>query len=158
MPEAKMKIIAGEKFEVSQPYEEGHTLTIIEAKVLNQVRSENIANNMRKGVKEAVANDTLKEFTKELIKYDNVYEFAMPSAGGGRKTMDPVEREARKLAREAIKSKLLEQGRKIGEVDKEKLAELVETVAANDDILKAAKKICSDRKKLVDATVDALNI
>ena len=62
-----------------------------------------------------------------------------PSAGGGRKTMDPIEREARKLAREAIKGKLAEQGRKIGEVDKEKLAELVETVAMNEDILKAAK-------------------
>lgn len=158
MPEAKAKIIAGEKFEVSQPYEEGHTLSIIEAKVLNQVRSENIANNMRAAVKEAIFDGTLPAFKKDLAAYDAAYEFSTPSSGGGRTTMDPVEREARKLAREAIKNKLAAEGRKIGEVDKEKLAEVVEQVAMNEEILKAAKKIVNDRQKLADLSVGDLNI
>jgi hypothetical protein len=54
MPETKTKTIEGKNFEISQPYEEGHVITAIEARVLNQTRSENIGNNVRAKLKEAI--------------------------------------------------------------------------------------------------------
>ena len=88
--------IAGQSFEISEPYEAGHPLTDIEAKRLNQLRGENIANNMRKAVKEAVESGNLNQITKEIADYDATYEFTAVSAGGARR-MDPEEREARSL-------------------------------------------------------------
>ena len=43
----KSKIIDGLSFEISQPYAAGQTINEAEAKALNQVRSENIGNNLR---------------------------------------------------------------------------------------------------------------
>ncbi len=151
MPEAKSKIIAGHEFTISQPYDEGHTLTAVEAKVLNQVRSENIANNMRKAVKDAEAEGTLDAVATKVAEYDAEYTFAMPSTGAARRVVDPVEREARKLARDAIRAQLAKDGRKIKDIDAEKLEAAIETVAAKDEILKLARKAVKDREATVGA-------
>ena len=52
--------IAGQTFAVLQPYAEGHTITEAEAKALNQVRAENVRNNMAGKVK-AAAEGTAAE-------------------------------------------------------------------------------------------------
>lgn len=154
MPEAKSKIIAGHEFQISQPYEAGHTIDEVEAKVLNQVRGENIANNMRKAVKDAEAEGTLDAVAQKVAEYDAAYTFSMPSAGGTKRIVDPVEREARKLAREAIRASLANENppRKIKDIDPEKLEAAIETVAARDDILKLARKNVKDRESLAGAT------
>lgn len=151
MPEAKSKIIAGHEFQISQPYEAGYVLTEVDAKVLNQVRSENIANNMRKAVKEAEEAGTLSEVASKVAEYDAEYTFAMPSTGAAKRVVDPVEREARKLAREAIKAQLAKDGRKIKDIDAEKLETAIETVAAKDEILKLARKAVKDREATANA-------
>jgi len=158
MPEAKQKKIGDHLFTISQPYEEGHTLTAIEAKQLNQVRSENIGNNVRKGVQELLAAGNVAEAEKLVADKDATYQFTEASAGGSTRTMDPVEKEARKLAREAIKENLKEQGRKISDIDKDKLAEAVAIVAERDDIMAAAKKAVAQRNKTISSALEGLNL
>jgi len=158
MADTKKKVIAGEEFEVTQPYAAGHTLTEIEAKVLNQVRSENIANNMRKAVKEAIENGTLDQVRAVVTEYDAQYEFTTPSEGGGRK-LDPVEREANNIARAAIREKLAESGRKLKDVDPEKLEAAVDAlIESNPDIMKLAKKRVEEKKKVADVSVEGLGL
>ena len=156
-PTKKTITIAGEQFEVSLPYAEGHACTAAEAKALNQVRSENIRNNMSKIVKEAKENGDLNGATAKVAEYDTGYEFTLASVGGGRK-MDPVEKEARVLARDAIRQKLADEGRKISEVPKEKLAEAIAKVAETDDFVKAAKKRVADRAKLAESSLEAIGM
>lgn len=158
MADTKTKVIAGEEFQVTQPYAAGHTLTEIEAKVLNQVRSENIANNMRKAVKEAIEEGTLDKVRGLVTEYDAQYEFTTPSAGGGRK-MDPVEREAHNIARAAIRERLAQDGRKLKDVDPEKLAAAVENlIESNDEIMKLAKKRVADKQKVADVSTADLGL
>src|SRR5690348_10036589 len=80
--------VGGQQFEINQPYEEGHTLTAVEARVLNQVRSENIGNNFRKIVKEAGDDaQKLQEVAQKVVDYDSKYNFAM--GGTAREPVDP---------------------------------------------------------------------
>lgn len=142
--------ISGETFEVNEPYSEGHTITAIEAKVLNQTRAENIGNNFRADVKKARENgQDLTELRAKLAEYDDQYTFSM--GGSIRQPVDPVEREARKIARDAIKAQLASEGRKIKDVDPERLEAAIDQVAVQDDVLKLAKKRVADLKRNVAA-------
>lgn len=147
MPDTKSITIAGHSFEVSTPYVAGHQLTEGEAKALNQVRCENIRNNTANKVKEALENGG--DPASIVAEYDQSYEFTL-AATGGRQVRDPVEREARSLARSAIKQKLAADGRKLKDIDKDKLAEAIDTVAARDDILKLARDNVKRQSKLAE--------
>src|SRR5690606_27863361 len=107
------RIIGGIAFDISQPYEEGHVLTAIEARVLNQTRSENVGNNVRQKIKdmqeEGKSEDEIRAFVAEV---DAEYTFAAARDGSAR-VVDPYEREARKIARELLKAHLAETGRKL---------------------------------------------
>ena len=153
---SKTIVIQGQSFEVNTPYSEGHTLTEVEAKVLNQTRCENIRNNMAKQVKELVEKNDLAAASAAVKEYDDKYEFSMVRGGGTRRTMDPVERAARSLAREAIKAKLASEGRKLKDVDPEKLEEAIEKVAAQDEFLKAARKQVAEKQKLAEQAGESL--
>lgn len=97
--------IQGKQFEVRSPYVPGmHELTEGEAHSLNQTRHENIRNNFAKKVKEWNGTDDLQAL---VSKYDEEYEFGVRGEGAGT-SRDPVEVEARGLARAAIKAKLKE--------------------------------------------------
>ncbi len=113
----KSTTISGFKFEISTPYSEGHTVTADEAAVLNQVRAENIGNNLRAKVKEqaeAVIAEAGGELTdvqttnfvtqvqsKIIDAYDKDYKLEAKKPAQPRVT-DPVEKEARKLATNAL--------------------------------------------------------
>jgi len=142
--------ISGETFDVSEPYEEGHRISAVEAKVLNQTRAENIGNNFRAEVKKARENGQgLEELRDKLAEYDSQYTFSM--GGSARQPVDPVEREARKIARDAIRAQLASEGRKIKDVDAERLEAAIDQVAFQDDVLKLAKKRVADLKRNVAA-------
>jgi hypothetical protein len=160
MADMKTIVIQGESFDISTPYAEGHALTEIEAKVLNQVRCENVRNNQAKAIKEAKEAGTFDLATAQsaVAEYDSAYEFSAGRVGGSTRTMDPIEREAKKIAREAIKAQLAAQGRKLGDVDKDKLAAAIATAMENADILKLAKKRVADQQKLLEATVDLIGV
>lgn len=138
--------------EIPAPYEAGHTLNENEARVLNQVRAENIANNFRSKIKDALdgaeGSASLDEVLADLRAYAESYEFTAATSGSGRAVLDPVEREARKLARKYINNKLAEEGRKVKDVEKEEYeAELVR-IAAHPQIVKLAAEAVKKLDKL----------
>ena len=172
MPENKTKLIAGESFSVSQPYEAGHVLTEAEAKALNQTRAENIGNNLRETVKEALAkrdggDTSAMETLQELVaKYDSAYTFSMGGGGVSTRRLDPVEREAKAIATEIIKADLAAKGRKWNQVpegltEEEWVAKrdaVLEQQMAREDVLKLAKKRVNERSKLTEGGLEALDL
>ncbi len=154
MAGTKQIMIQGVTFEVTTPYDEGHVLTAIEAKVLNQTRSENVRNNCAKFVKE---HGDSQDASDHVAKYDNEYEFTVAGTGAGRR-MDPVEREARSIARDAIRAKLAEDGRKLKDIDPDDLETALEQVAAKDEVIKLAKKRIADKAKLAETAIGDIKI
>lgn len=157
--------IQGVAFNVNQPYAEGQVITEAEAKALNQTRSENVRNNMAKVVKDAKAEhgDVLPEgvlasIGQAVAEYDKDYIFTLASVGGGRKSRDPIEVEATKIARAAIMGKLKEMGKKVADVDKDALDAKIAEIAGSDKVLKAAKKAISDRNALAADALDNLEL
>lgn len=108
--ETKTILIDGEKFEVRQPYAEGHVCSAIEAKQLNQVRAEGVSNNLRSKIKDLLADGKYDEAQVAFAAYDAEYVFSLP---GIARPVDPVEREALKLAREWVKERLAQSDIKI---------------------------------------------
>ncbi len=143
-------------FEVSQPYAEGHVLTIIEAKTLNQTRTENVCNNMRGKVKAHIegAEDALDEaeLRKEFKAYDKKYVFTEASAGSSRATQTPLEKAARKIAHDLVVHQVKESGRTVKAVTdtpekKEAFAAEVARFAETEQV----QKIAAKRVKEMDA-------
>lgn len=171
MPEMKTKLIAGQAFEITAPYAEGHVCTAAEAKALNQTRAENIGNNLRDSVKEALAKaetdaNALTELAALVQKYDAEYTFALGGGGVSKRTLDPVEREARSIANDIIKADLAKKGRKVSQVPEglskdeweAKLDDVRETLMARDDVLAAAKKRVKEKQKIADSGVEGLGL
>jgi len=162
MSDTKQITIASHPFTVTIPFAEGHVCSEAEAKALNQTRCENIRNNMAKVVKEAIDAEgqlvNAEEVAAKVSEYDNAYVFTLGNVGGGRATLDPVEKEARKIAREVIASALKEQGRKISDVNKDKLATAIVTKSGEEGIIKLAKKRIAERAKNTEAALDGLDL
>lgn len=153
---SKTILIDGEGFEVSTPYAAGHQITEIEAKVLNQTRAENIGNNFRKAVKDAKAKgESLDAVRAELIAYDAAYAFSV--GGMARVPIDPIEKEARSIASAAIKAKLKKTGRDIKSLPEGKLEELIDTVAAQENVRKLAKERVRAKQKVADLDLGGLD-
>lgn len=109
--------IQGVSVTITQPYAAGHVVTDAEAKALNQVRAENIGNNLRKRIKElseaegADPKQVAKAAQKLVTQYDAEYQFTLASVGGGGSSkLSPIEKEARRIARELVNNKLREIG------------------------------------------------
>ncbi len=170
MPESKPKVINGISFAISQPYEAGHVLTDLEARVLNQTRSENVGNNVRAKIKEmlepteeGVAPSSEAEIVAYVAGVDADYIFRTVSEGG-RATVDPYEREATRMAKDLVKADLAAKGRKITTVPdgvtedewKDKVAAQVERVASLPQVLAAAKKAVDAKRKQADTLLEAI--
>lgn len=168
MTPSKEITIAGHTFAVLQPYVAGHVITEAEAKALNQVRAENIRNNMASKVK-AAFDGTAKEGepTKENIAqfvadYDASYEFTLASVGGGKRSTDPVEVEALRIARGifadwAASKKLTVKAikEKIGEEAYEaKIAEIAE----REDVVKEARRRVKQRQAAAESAIGDLDL
>jgi hypothetical protein len=158
------KTINGLQFEISEPYAEGHTVTAIEARVLNQTRSENVGNNTRAKIKEMQeANASEQEIADYVSSVDTAYEFTAAGVSASRK-LDPVEREAVKIARDLLRAHLATSGRKLGTApdgmtDEEwddKVSSEVERIAALDEVVKAAKKNVDAKNKQAATLAEAL--
>lgn len=158
------KLINGVAYEISQPYAEGHTINAAEAKVLNQTRAENIGNNLRAKLKEMAEAGSDQAALQEVVaELDSRYVFTLSNAGSARVT-DPYEREAIKIARELLKAKLAETGRKLGtppegvtaEEWEEKVEAEVERIAGADQVIKAARQRVDARKKQADSLLEAV--
>lgn len=159
MSDPKQIKVQGVYVTVSQPYAEGHTISEAEARALNQVRAENIGNNVRAAIKdlvEAAGGDTEKvaaEAQALVSEKDASYVFTLASVGGGGTSrLDPLTKECRAIAKTFIIGKIKEAGmsqkdyvEKNGEnAIKDKIIEL----ADHPEIVKAAKKALAEREKM----------
>ena len=155
--------IQGIRFDVSAPYTEGHTLTAAEAGALNQVRAENVANNIRPEVKtilkgvfgadsvpkgEEVSEASQTELQDKITAYDKEYHFGMT----GMRSTDPVTAMANKIARGAIEKKIKSEGMTVKqykeENGKDAYRALVAQVAGMPQVQAEAKRQVEGVKKL----------
>lgn len=159
-----MKTINGLQFELSAPYAEGHTINAIEARVLNQTRAENIGNNTRARIKEMQeANASEQEISDYVSEVDTNYVFTAAGVSSSRK-LDPIEREAVKIARDLLKAHLANDGRKLtvapeGLTEDEwadKVSAEVERIAALDEVVAAARKAVAQKQKQAEQLEQAL--
>lgn len=110
------------------PYTEGHTINENEAKALNQVFAENLRNNFAAQIKKAkkekgidespkvpVPDALASELVAKFTDYAQSYAFAAKRQAVH---VDPVTREARKIAKSLLDAHLAKNG-----VDKKNLAE-----------------------------------
>ena len=150
MPDMKSVTIAGKQFTLSVPYAEGHTLTAGEASQLNQVRHENIRNNLAKFIRE---NTTLsdEELQAKVAETDAAYVMGVRQAAGPGASRDPIAVEARSIARTAIKAKL-----KAANITKtnEEIAEAIEKLLASpagENIRNMAAQRVEEKQRIGDS-------
>lgn len=164
MAEAKSKTINGLEFTISQPYDAGHPLTEAEARALNQTRSENIGNNVRAKIKEMQEKgESESAIAAYVAEVDGKYEFTLANVAASRK-LDPIEREARSIAKELLKGHLASTGRKLTVAPEgltqeewdEKVEGEIDRIAASEQVLKQAKKNVDAKKKTADSLMEAI--
>lgn len=125
--------------------------------VLNQTLAENISNNLRAklgaGITEGEGDAaTTREYTPEeaqalIDSYVDEYEFGVRRTGSGEpRVTDPVEKEARAIAREKAKQLVVSKGLKVGDVDMPTLTENIFS-ANREFLMKEAKKIVDARNR-----------
>lgn len=143
--------IAGKTFEVSSPYAAGVVeLSEGEAHALNQTRHENIRNNFAKRVKEAKPDETDAVLQDLISKYDTEYAFGIRGTGAG-VSRDPIQVEARSLARAAIRESLKKAGKS---ADAKAINAAVETLLASERgarFLDAARVRVADKQAIAEA-------
>jgi hypothetical protein len=148
--------IQGHEFEFgAAKYAEGHVVTANEANALNQVRLENIRNNTAAKIKKAADEagvepsavnldaqfgDEAGATLRSVIQaYADNYEFGARAVARA-EPIDPIEREAMKIAKETVRKALSAAGHKIKDLDPEKVQGLYDAYAAKEETLKEAKR------------------
>lgn len=160
------RTIAGRSCTVIQPFAEGQPLTPATAAMLNQTLAENFSNNLRDAINAgqigedgkplgtpakgkpgsddyvAPSHPLTDEQVQALVdEYMAEYQPGVRTGGSGTpRVTDPVEREARAIARSKVVEKLKAQGLKTKDVD---MGELVEGVFQKhrDALMAAGKKV-----------------
>ena len=104
--------IAGHTFQVPLRYEEGHELNAKEAAALNQTYHDNLRNCFAPRVKTAIKSGVfdLTVLQRQLDAYAQAYTFGSRQRRTGQPAVDPVAKEALKLARQAIEKQLRQKG------------------------------------------------
>lgn len=144
--------IKGALLKVISPFKEGDVLTAATANVLNQTLAENLRNNFAPVVKQAVevagsveALD-LKDLQTQLNAYTKEYEFGARRTAGI--AINPIERIAISLAREAVKKSLVKSGKNPKDYTTEQLHDLaVNAVGKYPHFTANAEKIHAARKE-----------
>lgn len=159
--QTKERAIAGMTFPITMPFAEGHVCTEAEARALNQTRAENIGNLLRAKVAAALKAEGEEAMTEDQIRAmvaekDAEYVFTLASVGSGRKSLDPLEKECMRLAREHLHAKIKEAGHAIADYKKAKpdqYEENLEKIASNEQIIKLAKQNLKNREAVKDITI-----
>lgn len=158
--------IAGVQLEIKAPYAEGHALNAAEASVLNQTFLENVRNNAAGKIKAAKAKaeaagatfsvdapiggegeDAAKTLRQVIEDYANTYQFGVRTVRAS-EPVDPVEREARAIAKDVVAKALREKGIKRKDVTDEAYEATVAKVAAGEKVQAAAKRRVKERESI----------
>lgn len=148
--------IAGESFNVPQPYTAGHVLTANEASSLNQTYAENVRNNMASKVKAHKEAGTFAAdvFQGTVDDYCDSYEFGQRTGSG--RSGDPVKTEAMSITRDLIRQAISKAAAadsskpKLADVSAAKITELAASQLAKTDDPKTAAIMATARAR-VDA-------
>lgn len=140
--------IGGISFAMPAPYAAGHPLTEGEANQLNQVLAENVLNNLRKKVNDGVTEGegeaaTRRDYSDAEVQalvedYLDGYEMGVRRQGEAKVVVDPVEREARKIAKQKATELIKSQGGKPSDYDLEPIIDHI--FEQNRDFLLAEGK------------------
>jgi hypothetical protein len=170
-PTGKMDItIQNLGFECAAPYAEGHVLTGPEASVLNQTRAENLRNNFASVIKgklkalseeepprSELTEDEIADLREQFASYENEYEFQGKRTS--RAPIDPVKREANKMAKDAINAALRERNINPKDLVAGKMEELIsQYLAKNPDVLEEAKRRVENVKQAANAALDGVDL
>jgi hypothetical protein len=157
--------IQGHDFVIPAPYVAGHTLNGNEAGALNQLYAENVRNNCAGRIKAAqkAAEEAGREFSLDtetvgegeaqvtlranLQEYADNYEFGA-RATRAKEPVDPVAKEAWRLAQDVLAKQLAEKGLKRKDLDEGVWDEYVTKIAANEAVQKMAQKRVKEREAL----------
>lgn len=151
-PQGTMEItVQNIGFTISAPYAEGHVLTKAEAGVLNQTRAENLRNNFAGVIKKKLeeigkeepprselSDDELGTLRAQFEEYESTYEFQ--GKRSTRAPVDPVRREAVKIARETITAALKKKNLTPSQLVEGKMDQLInDYLSANPSVMDEAK-------------------
>jgi hypothetical protein len=138
-------------------YQTGHVCSDVEANALNQTRAEGIRNNLAKEVKAVLeiagkdAEGNQRELSETAIanlqEKINSYSRSYVFSSGGR-TSDPIQKEAKSIAKQILEGKLADQGVSLKDYPKDKFAANLEKIMAMDAVQKRATKTVADSRKL----------
>lgn len=135
-----------------------HTLDEGTASTLQQVTCENLRNNFAAKVKKVangsdLTDEQLKTLQSEFETYAGSYTFGVRTRGE-RTIVDPVEKEARKLASADLAAAY--KARHNEKLDKERLAAGVDKIMSvkGDDYMKRARAIIRERNKVAENVLD----
>ncbi len=126
--------VQGLVYPVREIFEEGHTLSAVEAGVMNQTRDENLRNNYAAKIKAAMKEEKvetaseLSDAAQSVLQtsfptFEEAYEFG---SRGGAREVDPVRKQAILFATDSVKAALQKRGHKLSEVGTEKIREMAE--------------------------------
>ena len=152
--------IGGVEFPVSDVYEAGHEINAAEAATLNQTRRENLRNNFRKNVAKAKENgglteDTLATLQASFADMDSKYDFTGVRRGAG-VSRDPVQTEARKIARIIVSEALKAKGIKKDSLAEGALEKKVDEVAAMEQVQAEAKKRVESLRSVASISLEGV--
>lgn len=148
-------------FHLSTPYQAGTVITKGEAQALNNLRVENIQNNLRKLVTDACAGlaqdellspQTLAEIQAKFTEYDSKYQFAEKI--GLKARLGEIEEEAREVARERVEASFRHDGSALPAEDIVEL--MVIDQAELPNIKEEARMRVSARRRVFSEGLDSL--
>lgn len=157
-------MIAGENFNVPQPYTAGHVLTANEASSLNQTYAENVRNNMASKVKALKEAGTFAAdvFQGTVDDYTADYEFGQRTGGG--RSGDPVMTEAMAITRDLVRQAISKANQadatkpKLADVPASKISELAKAQLAKTDDARTVQIIATARARVEAAKELTLDI
>jgi hypothetical protein len=157
-------MIAGETFNVPQPYTAGHVLTSNEASSLNQTYAENVRNNMASKVKALKEAGTFSAdvFQGTVDDYTSEYEFGQRTGGG--RSGDPVTTEAMAITRDLVRQAISKAAAadstkpKLADVPAAKISELAKNQLAKTDDPRTIQILATARARVEAAKELTLDV
>lgn len=148
-------------FTLSEPFQQGTIITKGEAQAMNNLRAENIQNNLRKHVNDAVAAlgkddllapEVLADLRAKFAEADRTYKFLEKHSPKER--LGDIEEEARTVARERVEAAFRQSGEELPSTDLLEL--MIKDQAKLPSIEEEARLRVSARRRAVGAGLDSL--
>lgn len=162
MPEAPITVrIRQYAFSISAPYVKGQKMTEVEVQVLNNLRADNIRNNVSRPVLDAIAGlapgqllspGQLAELQAVISKYDSTYHFKLKHEPRAR--LGALDAQARLVAEERLEVQVRAQGLELTQATRE--AAIAEFIGLPEVQEEARKRVSVKQSVARDSLEDLL--